>query len=216
MVIIEDLIIRPNRMATTANKINLHVKPGAIVFVTGGSATGKTTLIKLLLGIETIEQGRIHIDGHELRTLSAKKRAQLRNHFGVISPTIGLLKHKTSFENISLALKIQCRYPRKQIISMTDYIITKLALESHQNKFVSQLSSSEQQKVLIARALVTKPKIILADDPTQYLDYESAKQFYSLLEEHSAEGASVIVATSDLSKIASLKFPIINLPGTFS
>lgn len=155
---------------------SLQLKPGETVFLKGPSGTGKSTLLNLIAGIWRAESGCIDVLGQDLIKLNGKQRDKFRaQNLSFVSQTLNLVTYLTAFENVELALYLAGMEADKALIQS---LFLQLNLDQQvQNQSVSTLSLGQQQRVAIVRALVTKPKLILADEPTSALDEENARDF---------------------------------------
>ncbi|MEE8400349.1 MAG: ATP-binding cassette domain-containing protein [Desulfobacterales bacterium] len=190
--------------------ITLDIPKNQILFVTGPSGAGKTSLLKLLYLSETVSEGQILIDGMNLSRISPKRTYLLRRKFGIIFQDYKLIPTKTVFENTALVLEAlgrKKRLIRKKVAS----VLRTVGMESRQNAFPSSLSGGEQQRAAVARAIVGDPQIILADEPTGSLDDESATIILDLIKGFHARGATVIIATHDRALVRKMDGRIIQL-----
>ena len=181
--------------ATTAIRdINLRIKEGEFVFLTGPSGAGKTTLLRLIFGAERPNSGNILINGINLNRISRSKLDLLRRKIGFVFQDFKLLPGKTVFDNVSLALEVTGE--RRSIIrKKTHQTLRLVGLADKENTFPLQLSGGEQQRVAIARAIVKNPLILLADEPTGNLDPDLTKDIMVLFRSIYMKGTTVIIAT---------------------
>lgn len=177
--------------------IDLAMYPGEIVIMTGPSGSGKTTLLVLAGGLRSVQNGSLNVLGREMRGLSARELVEIRRSIGFIFQFHNLFESLTAIENVQLALDLHS-YSTRQKRDLAADILTKLGLEHRMHYKPSSLSGGQKQRVAVARALVNKPRIILADEPTAALDKESGRIVVSLLQEHaSAADATIILVTHD-------------------
>jgi cell division transport system ATP-binding protein len=198
-----------NGQAALSN-INLHIKQGEIAFLTGHSGAGKTTLLKLIMMIERATKGQIFINGRDLSHCRRRHIPSLRRHIGMIFQNPQLLQQRTIFENVALPLIIN-NVPRYEIEKRVRAALDKVNLLNKEKELPAALSTGEQQRVGIARAVVNKPSILLADEPTGNLDPNLSKDIMHLFEAFSGVGVTVLIATHDLALIASLNHRMITL-----
>lgn len=177
---------------------SLHVPRGAFVFLMGPSGAGKTTFLKLLLGLETVTSGEIIIDGRNLNRLPPAELPQLRRRMGMVFQDFKLLEQRTVFHNVALPLEVAGR-PRSFTRKKVPQVLRFVGLEDKADTPCRQLSGGEQQRVAVARAIVNDPPMVLADEPTGNLDENASRQVIDLLRNIHLRGASVVVATHDRS-----------------
>ena len=192
------------------NRVNFNVAPGEMVFLTGHSGAGKSTMLKLISLMERPSVGKVRINGHDLSSITRSDIAYIRRDIGMIFQNHQLLMDKTVFDNVALPLVIE-GYPRKQIYSRVHAALDRVGLLHKQNNFPSTLSGGEQQRVGIARAVVNRPPIILADEPTGNLDPALSLEILKLFEDFNQAGASVFIATHDLGLIARMHYRTLTL-----
>jgi cell division transport system ATP-binding protein len=194
------------------SKVNFNVAPGEMVFLTGHSGAGKSTLLKLISLMERPSVGKVFINGHDLSKVTRREVAYVRRDIGMIFQNHQLLMDKTVFDNVALPLVIE-GYSRKQIYSRVHAALDRVGLLHKQNNPPATLSGGEQQRVGIARAVVNRPPIILADEPTGNLDPALSLEIIRLFEAFNQAGASVFIATHDLGLIARLHYRTLTLKG---
>lgn len=185
-------------MNRALNRLDIDVPEGEFVAVMGPSGSGKSTLLNLITSIDLPTYGTILIDGIELESLSEKKLALFRRrHFGFVFQDINLLNMLTAEENIVLPLTLD-RLPIREMENRVATLLERLDLMDIANKRPDELSGGQAQRVAIGRALIHKPKIILADEPTGNLDSKSAKDVLELLcEINEQEKTTIIMVTHD-------------------
>ncbi|RTZ63605.1 MAG: cell division ATP-binding protein FtsE [Aquificaceae bacterium] len=190
--------------------VNLTIQRGEMAFITGHSGAGKSTLLKLIALLERPNHGKVMIDGFNLEQLKRHKIPAFRRGIGVIFQDHHLLSDRTVFDNIALPLMIsgmQLYDIKRRIHAALD----KVNLLGKENEFPMMLSAGEKQRVGIARAVVNKPSIILADEPTGNLDPALAHDIMHTFKQFNDLGATVIVASHDQLLIESMKKRIIVL-----
>ncbi|WP_339337913.1 cell division ATP-binding protein FtsE [uncultured Oceanicoccus sp.] len=190
--------------------VSFHIEPNEMVFLTGHSGAGKSTLLKLMMVMERPTQGQVLIDGQNLRGLPARKIPALRRNIGVVFQNHQLLFDRTVFDNIALPLVIAGYQPR-EIGRRVRAALDKVGLLSKEKQMPVSLSGGEQQRVGIARAVVNKPKILLADEPTGNLDPELSAEIMHLFEQFNQVGVTVLIASHDLNLIARLPHRMMTL-----
>jgi len=190
--------------------LSVKVDDGEFVFISGPSGAGKTTLLRLLLREIKPNQGEIILDGKNIAKLSSKEVPRLRQHIGTIFQDFKVIPERTVAENVEVALAV-IGLPKNEWPARTEHVLRLVGLSDRANLFPSQLSGGELQRVSMARALVVNPKIILADEPTGNLDWETADKIMDLFEKINQEGKTIIMATHHKLIINKLKKRVIEL-----
>ena len=167
------------------------VEKGELVVIVGPSGAGKTTLLNILGGMDTLTSGKILLDGREISSLSRKQLTEYRRHdVGFVFQFYNLIGNLTALENVELANQI-CKNPLDAAT-----VLQEVGLGNRQKNFPSQLSGGEQQRVAIARALAKNPKLLLCDEPTGALDYQTGKAILQLLQSTGRKtGMTIIIIT---------------------
>ena len=170
---------------------SFEVEKGELVVIVGPSGAGKTTLLNILGGMDTLSTGRVVLDGQEISSLSRKQLTEYRRHdVGFVFQFYNLIGNLTALENVELANQI-CKDPLDAA-----QILQEVGLGKRMKNFPSQLSGGEQQRVAIARALAKNPKLLLCDEPTGALDYQTGKAILQLLQDTARKsGMTVIIIT---------------------
>lgn len=186
-------------------KVNFHLEKGEMAFLTGPSGAGKSTLLKLISMIERPTAGKIIFNGRDVSHVDKTRIPYLRRDIGMIFQDHHLLLERTVFDNVALPLIIQ-GYSVKDAKNRVMAALDKVGLYDKARCFPRALSGGEQQRVGIARAIITRPALLLADEPTGNLDPLLSTEIMSLFEEFNRTGTSVLVATHDLGLIAKMRY----------
>lgn len=190
--------------------LNLTLQTGEMAFLTGHSGAGKSTVLKLLIGLEQVSRGSVFIDNVNLSHLRARQLARLRREVSFIFQDPQLLYDKTVFENVALPLVI-ARFHSNEIQKRVRAALSKVGLGAKENCSPKSLSCGEQQRMGVARAIVNTPRILLADEPTGNLDPDLAFEMMQLFASFNKAGVTVLIATHNLPLIASFHHRIISL-----
>lgn len=174
--------------------ISFNIEKGEMAFITGPSGAGKTTLLKLIYCAEHPDEGEIVVAGWDMSKLKQRTIPYLRRNVGIVFQDFKLLFNKTVFDNVALALRIHNMHPQ-EIKEDVNMVLKEVKLKHKTHVYPQHLSGGEQQRVVIARAMVTKPTVLLADEPTGNLDPANAKIIMNLFREINARGTTVFVAT---------------------
>ncbi|MFN8846445.1 MAG: cell division ATP-binding protein FtsE [Bdellovibrionales bacterium] len=188
--------------------LDLRVNESEFLFVSGPSGAGKTTLFKVLSGVEKVTSGKVMVAGFDLQKLNSNRVHEFRREIGIVFQDFKLVPDLTALENITLPLKIRGD-SKKSCQELGEFWLEKLGLIDKINCRPEILSGGEQQRLAIARALIHKPKVILADEPTGNLDPEKSEEIITLLENSATEGTSVLVITHDLEMVRRRKKRVI-------
>lgn len=190
--------------------VTFDVDEGEFVFITGPSGAGKTTLLRMILREFKPDEGEIVIDGTDITKLKSKEVPKMRQHIGTVFQDFKVLPERTLRENVEIALAV-ISLDKKEWGQRVNRVLDLVELSERQHLFPSQLSGGELQRVSLARALVVNPKIILADEPTGNLDWETADNIMQLLGQINSEGKTVIMATHHQVIVDSMDNRVINI-----
>ncbi|NQZ21327.1 MAG: cell division ATP-binding protein FtsE [Colwellia sp.] len=190
--------------------VSFELAAGEMAFLTGHSGAGKSTLLKLMCLMEKPTSGSIQINGSEISNIKYKDVPYARRKIGMIFQNHNLLMDRTIFDNVALPLVIE-GYGHKETKNRVEAALEKVHLSDKLRCFPNMLSGGEQQRVGIARALVNKPPILLADEPTGNLDPKLSLDIIRLFEEFNDFGVTVLIATHDLGLIARMKYRTLTL-----
>ncbi|MGE5558541.1 MAG: cell division ATP-binding protein FtsE [Bacillota bacterium] len=199
-----------NNGVEALSKINLLIDKGEFVFLVGASGAGKSTIMKLVMRQEVCTAGTILVGRKNVATLRAWGVPFLRRNIGVIYQDFKLLPNKTVYENVAFALEV-VEVPRREILRQVPLVLELVKLQLKANAFPSELSGGEQQRVSIARAIVNKPLVLLADEPTGNLDPETSWGIMDLLQEINKRGTTIIMATHNKEIVNALRKRVVVL-----
>jgi cell division transport system ATP-binding protein len=190
--------------------VNFRLQQGEMSFLIGHSGAGKSTLLKLICGIERPSDGNIWFGGHDISRIKKRELPFLRRQVGMIFQDHHLLMEQTVFDNVALPLII-CGSSSDDIRRRVSAALDKVGLLDKAKCFPIQLSGGEQQRVGIARAVVNKPKVLLADEPTGNLDDKLSDEIFRLFEEFNRVGVTVLMATHDMRRVKRHNYRIMTL-----
>ena len=193
------------------SKVNFHIAPGEMAFLTGHSGAGKSTLLKLISIMERPTVGRVLINGHDLNAIKRRDVAYIRRDIGMIFQSHQLLMDKSVFDNVALPLVIE-GYTHKEISKRVDAALEMVGLRDKSRSLPIMLSGGEQQRVAIARSLAADTKIILADEPTGNLDYKTSNEVFSYFLKLKEKNKTILIATHnrELAKKADYTLSLAN------
>lgn len=188
---------------TVLKNINLVIYPGEFISLVGASGVGKSTLLKLIYAEEIPTEGEVYFNERPITQINRKHLPYYRRNIGTVFQDFKLLPQKTAFENVAYALEVDgCS--QEEIDAQVPEILDIVGLASKMEKFPHQLSGGEQQRVSLARALIHRPKVIIADEPTGNLDPVSSNEIIQLLLEINSFGTTVILATHNKGVVDNL------------
>jgi len=190
--------------------VTLKLETGELAFLTGHSGAGKSTLLKLISLIERPSKGHVVVDKTNLTTLASRRIPWHRRKIGMVFQNNLLLNDRNVAANVALPLEI-AGYRRDEINKRVRTALNKVQLLKHDKKFPETLSSGEQQRVGIARAIVGKPRVLLADEPTGNLDPDLSRDIMALFNQFCQAGVTVLIASHDISLINEMQHRIIQL-----
>ncbi len=190
--------------------VNFHMAPGEMAFLTGHSGAGKSSLLKLIALLERSSRGQVIINNQNLAKVSRRRIPYFRRNIGIIFQDHQLLFDRTVYDNVALPLII-AGFSHRDVGKRVRAALDKVGLLNKEKKYPVTLSGGEQQRVGIARAVVNKPPLILADEPTGNLDPELSSEIMNLFQDFSNVGVTVLVATHDLALISQLPYRMLTL-----
>lgn len=201
--------IFPNGTQALKN-INLKINPGEFTFLVGPSGAGKTTLLRFLIREDLPTTGEVWFEDQDVVRLPGRLVPHLRRQVGMVFQDFKLLPRLTVFENVAFALEVAGRRG-SEVREVVPYLLEKVGLLEKIRSFPAQLSSGEAQRVVIARALVHEPRVLLADEPTGNLDPTSSWEIIQLLNQINEWGTTVIMATHDSTIVDTLRKRVISI-----
>lgn len=205
------MIIEFNRVSKSYGKhnkalsdVSFSVDAGEMLFLTGHSGAGKTSILKLIMKIEDISYGQATVNGFGLKNLKDKQLPKYRQSLGMIFQDHRLLENRTILDNVALSLLIR-GYSKVESQKQARVVLKQVGLEDKLKFYPDQLSSGQQQRVGIARAIVCKPDILLADEPTGNLDPDLSLELMEIFMKINEAGTTVVIASHDLILIKRLR-----------
>lgn len=190
--------------------VTFHLKPGEFAFLTGHSGAGKSTLLKLIALMERCNRGNVLLDGQNLNKAKNRHIPYIRRKLGLIFQDFKLLNDRTVFDNVALPLVI-AGHGHQEISRRVRASLDKVGLLGKEKKYPLSLSGGEQQRVGIARAVVNKPPLILADEPTGNLDPELSAEIMKLFEDFQQVGVTILIATHDIPLVKKMGHRVLKL-----
>ena len=210
MIRFTDVFMRYGGGKDTLKNINLHVEKGEMVYLTGHSGAGKTTLLRLIALAERHSRGQIIVNGQNLARLSGRRIPRYRRNIGFMFQEHRLLNERSVFDNVALPLTI-AGYRYQDIKKRTHAVLEKVGLLAKERVLPTALSTGEQQRVGIARAVVHRPALLLGDEPTGNLDPALSWETMKLFEFFNQVGVTVLIASHDLATIKKMNKKILVL-----
>lgn len=195
---------------TALKGVSFNIESGEFVFIIGPCGAGKSTLIKLILREYLPDEGQVKVRNIDLKDLRQKEIPEYRKKIGVVFQDFKLLFDRTVFENVALALRVVGE-KEEEINQRVENILELVGLDQRANFFPVQLSGGELQRVCLARAVVTEPEIVIADEPTGNLDLGTARGIVNLLKKINEKGKTVIMATHNFEIVNLMKQRVIEL-----
>jgi cell division transport system ATP-binding protein len=192
------------------HELSFHARRGEFLFVTGHSGAGKSTLLRLLLALERPTSGKLLLAGQDIGAISNAEIPFLRRQIGVVFQNHHLLFDRSVFDNVALPLQI-LGLPREEIRARVETALERVSLKDMGELLPADLSSGQQQRVGIARAVVHQPALLLADEPTGNLDPRLAAEIMGVFEDINRLGTTVLIASHDLALIARMRHRLLTL-----
>ena len=189
---------------------NLHIAKGEFAFIVGESGSGKSTLLKLITREETPNTGEVCVNGYNVHAMVRWEVPLLRRSLGMVFQDFRLLPNRTAYENVAFAMQMVEALPR-EIRRQVPLALGLVGLSKKAKSYPSQLSGGEQQRIVLARALVNNPAVLIADEPTGNLDPKTSWEIMNLLDEVNQRGTTVLVATHEKNIVDAMKKRVISL-----
>lgn len=195
-------------IAEVLKGINLEIEEGKIICVLGPSGSGKSTLLNILGGIETIDEGDVNVFGKDLKSMPKKELENYRReNLGFVFQFYNLISDLNVLENVEVG-----KYLSKKALDISE-LLMDLGLDEHKYKYPNEISGGQAQRASIARAMIKSPKLLICDEPTGALDYESAKDVLCLIEKLNKKYAATVIIASHNTQIARMSDIILTLHG---
>ena len=210
MIQLEKITKKYRENVPILKKISVSVSEGEMVFVTGHSGAGKTTLLRLMGLVEKPSEGHIFINGQNVTNINPRSLPFLRRNYGLIFQDSKLLNDRNVFDNVALPLRIS-GFRRSEIPSRVRAALDKVGLLKKEQSMPVTLSGGEQQRLCIARAIINRPAILLADEPTANLDVAYEREIIEILKDFNQVGVTVVVATHNTAMVESMQARQISL-----
>jgi cell division transport system ATP-binding protein len=207
---LQNIGLRYGRGHEVLREVTFHLRPGSFHFLTGPSGAGKSTLLRLLFMSLQPSRGQIQLFGQDVSRIQPTRRAQLRRRIGIVFQDFRLLDHLTTWQNVALPLRVVGKKLGDYREDVTD-LLQWVGLGERMDHFPSVLSGGEQQRAAIARAVIGKPELLLADEPTGNVDPQMARRLLRLFIELNRLGTSVVIATHDHQLMRQFKAPRLEL-----
>lgn len=206
----DDVSMRYGRGSEVLKDLSFALTPGSFHFITGPSGAGKSSLLKLIYLAAKPSKGLIHLFGEDVARTPVKARPFLRRRIGVVFQEFRLLEHLSAFDNAALPLRIAGQHPDDYSTDVAE-LLAWVGLRSRMHAMPATLAGGEKQRLAIARAVVGRPEIILADEPTGNVDHAMALRIFRLFVELNRLGATVVIATHDQDMVARSGRPVLHL-----
>ena len=181
--------------------INFHIQPGEFVFVSGPSGAGKSTLLRLIGGLESPTRGAVHVKNNRIDQLPSRAQPYIRRAIGLILQDVHLLNDRTGIHNVMLPLEV-LGLERSVAMKRARAALEKVGLAGKEDQFPIEMSGGEQQRLAIARAIVNRPAIVIADEPTANLDEDSARRIMDVFRDFNRVGVTTLIASHDRELMA--------------
>jgi len=206
----EDVALRYGAGPEILRQVSFHLEPGSFHFLAGSSGAGKSSLLKLMYLAQRPTSGQAHLFGRDVMTLTRRETALMRRRIGVVFQDFRLLDHLTALENVALPLKISGQREDKVQQHVAE-LLAWVGLADQVHAYPPTLSGGQQQRIAIARAVVGRPSLLLADEPTGNVDDRIAVRLLYLFEELNKLGTTIVIATHNESLVSRFSHPVLSL-----
>ena len=210
MIRLQNVGLRYGRGREVLHDVTFHVRPGSFHFLTGPSGAGKSSLLRMMFLSQQPSRGQFTLFSQDVTRIDAARRAQLRRRIGIVFQDFRLLEHLTTWQNVALPLRVVGKREAEYREDVTD-LLQWVGLGERMDDYPSVLSGGEKQRAAIARAVIGKPELLLADEPTGNVDPQMARRLLRLFIELNRLGTSVIIATHDHQLMRQFKAPRLEL-----
>ncbi len=191
-----DVKLQHDSLITILDRINFFIDSGEYIYLTGNNGAGKTSILSLIHMQNLPTAGQIRLFGRDVSKLSNNQKAHLRRKIGILFQEAKFIEHISIFDNIAIPLRI-IKTPEKKVTHNVNELLKWLGLSCKANMLPSLLSGGERQLVSLARAVIARPSLILADEPTAHIDISAMKKIILLLEELNSLGTTIVMSTHD-------------------
>lgn len=210
MVRFEDVSLRYGSGPEILRSVNLSLDPGSFHFIVGPSGAGKSSLMKLMYLAHHPDKGRVKLFGRDTRTISRRDRVHLRRRIGIVFQDFRLLDHLSALENVALPLTL-AGHPLGKVRKDVTELLNWVGLADFLDAKPPTLSGGQQQRLSIARAVIARPSLLIADEPTGNVDAAIAERLLFLFEELNKRGTTIVLATHNDSLIRRFSYPVLRL-----
>ena len=211
MITFEDVTKVYKRGAAPAlDHVSINIEAGDFVFLVGASGSGKSTMLGLVSAELQPTAGKVYVLGQDLSKISSRRIPLLRRQIGTIFQDFRLLDDNNVFDNVALAMKVVGK-PRHAIMKAVPEVLELGGLKGKEKRGIHELSGGEMQRVVIARAMVNRPQLLLADEPTGNLDHDTALGIMKLLDRINRQGTTVVMATHDKAIVDQMRKRVVEL-----
>ena len=212
MIRFEDVSLRYGAGPKILHQVSFHLEPGSFHFLAGSSGAGKSSLLKLMYLAQRPTSGQARLFGRDMMTLTRRETALMRRRIGVVFQDFRLLDHLTALENVALPLKVSGQRENKVQQHVAE-LLAWVGLADQIHAYPPTLSGGQQQRIAIARAVVGRPSLLLADEPTGNVDDRIAVRLLYLFEELNKLGTTIVIATHNESLVSRFSHPVLSLSG---
>lgn len=202
--------MRYGRAPEVLSDLSFDLPRGSFHFLTGASGAGKTTLLSLIYMANGPSRGLISLFGHQVSELDRRERAAIRRRIGVVFEDVRLLDHLNVFDNVALPLRLAKKPPKTWREDVAE-LLSWVGLGERAQAMPAALSGGERKRIALARAIVARPELILADEPTSNVDPQMARRIMRLLTQMTRQGTTVLAASHDVELIAGSRLPVMHL-----